>query len=293
MKKITLVLMLAVTAVMQCNAQLLWKVSGNGLSKPSYLFGTFHVAPVSLADSIAGLDEAIKSVDAVYGELSLDDINAAKEQIAPLLMAPADSTINRLFTPAQLAEIDSAFSAIAGQPLSVTSMMNVYKPTMVSTVMLTMLAQKNIVGYVPGATLDAYVLGKGAAASKPVGGLEPLQKQIDLLYCMPIAEQASDLLDMIRVPGGAEKLLLKMTDVYKAGDLDALYDIINDPDAGGLSDSRQGSLLNQRNEAWVEFLLGFIPTTSVLVVCGAGHLPGANGLISRLRGAGYSVEPVN
>ena len=81
-------MMLAVTAVMQCNAQLLWKVSGNGLSKPSYLFGTFHVAPVSLADSIAGLDEAIKSVDAVYGELSLDDINAAKEQIAPLLIQP-------------------------------------------------------------------------------------------------------------------------------------------------------------------------------------------------------------
>ncbi len=293
MKKITLVLMSAVVALIQCNAQLLWKVSGNGLSKPSYLFGTLHVAPVSLADSISGLNEAIESVDAVYGELSLDDINAAQSQIAPLLMAPADSTLNRVFTPAQLAEIDSAFSAIAGQPLNVTSMMNGLKPTVISTVMLTMLAQKNIAGYKAGATLDAYVLGKGAAASKPVGGLEPLQKQIDLLYSVPIAEQASDLLDMIRVPGGAEKLLVKMSDSYKSGDLDALYDIINDPEAGGLSDSRQGPLLNQRNEAWVEFLLGFIPTTSVLVVCGAGHLPGDNGLISRLRGAGYSVEPVN
>ena len=62
---------------------------------------------------------------------------------------------------------------------------------------------------------------------------------------------------------------------------------------GGLLENANDRLLKERNEAGVEFLLGFIPTTSVLVVCGAGHLPGADGLISLLRGAGYSVEPVN
>ena len=35
------------------NAQLLWKVSGNGLTQPSYIIGTHHLAPFSIMDSIA------------------------------------------------------------------------------------------------------------------------------------------------------------------------------------------------------------------------------------------------
>ena len=56
------------------NAQLLWKVSGNGLEKPSFLFGTHHVAPASMIDSIAGFDEAINTCDVVYGEVVKSDL---------------------------------------------------------------------------------------------------------------------------------------------------------------------------------------------------------------------------
>ena len=41
------------------NAQLLWKVSGNGLTQPSYIIGTHHLAPFSIMDSIAGLQKAM------------------------------------------------------------------------------------------------------------------------------------------------------------------------------------------------------------------------------------------
>ena len=41
MKKFSLILALLAIAI-SANAQLLWKISGNGLQKPSYLFGTFQ-----------------------------------------------------------------------------------------------------------------------------------------------------------------------------------------------------------------------------------------------------------
>ena len=44
------------------NAQLLWKVSGNGLTQPSYIIGTHHLAPFSIMDSIAGLQKAMNEM---------------------------------------------------------------------------------------------------------------------------------------------------------------------------------------------------------------------------------------
>ena len=43
-----------ICVALSANAQLLWKVSGNGLSSPSYIMGTHHLAPLSVKDGIAG-----------------------------------------------------------------------------------------------------------------------------------------------------------------------------------------------------------------------------------------------
>ena len=48
-----------ICVALSANAQLLWKVSGNGLSSPSYIMGTHHLAPLSVKDGIAGLQKAM------------------------------------------------------------------------------------------------------------------------------------------------------------------------------------------------------------------------------------------
>ena len=51
MKK-TLALVMLLYITLGAQAQLLWKVSGNGLDHPSYVMGTHHLAPLSIKDSI-------------------------------------------------------------------------------------------------------------------------------------------------------------------------------------------------------------------------------------------------
>ena len=46
-----------ICVALSANAQLLWKVSGNGLSSPSYIMGTHHLAPLSIKDGITGLQK--------------------------------------------------------------------------------------------------------------------------------------------------------------------------------------------------------------------------------------------
>ena len=60
MKRILFSAFLLFVALIGIQAQLLWKISGNGLSKPSYIIGTYHLAPASFADSIPGLKKAAR-----------------------------------------------------------------------------------------------------------------------------------------------------------------------------------------------------------------------------------------
>lgn len=58
MKKL-LGILLFISIALSANAQLLWKVSGKGLEKPSYIFGTYHLSPLSIKDSIAAMPQAM------------------------------------------------------------------------------------------------------------------------------------------------------------------------------------------------------------------------------------------
>ena len=68
MKELILSLVVLFAAI-GSNAQVFYKVSGSNIKGDSYVMGTHHLAPVSILDSIEGFENALKSVDAVYGEI--------------------------------------------------------------------------------------------------------------------------------------------------------------------------------------------------------------------------------
>ena len=67
---------LFICVAFSANAQLLWKVSGNGLNQPSYIIGTHHLAPFSIMDSIAGLKKAMNEPQQVYGEMKMSEMQS-------------------------------------------------------------------------------------------------------------------------------------------------------------------------------------------------------------------------
>lgn len=293
MKRTALFAIMLVAAAVCVNAQLLWKISGNGVKSPSYLFGTHHMAPVAVLDSVPGMAEAVSGSEVLYGELSLDDLTSpATQQIMMQKMtAPADSTLDKVFTAAELAEIDSVFASLVGMPVSLTQQLNGFKPAMLSTVLLATAGAKTVPGFNPAEQLDKTLLQRGLDAGKSVKGLETIEFQSNLLYNSPIAEQAADVLKAIRMDGGPEKQLLQLNAAYRSGDLDALLALMENPETG-MDAEAADKMINNRNAAWVDFLIGMLPTSTMLIVVGAGHLPGPKGVINGLRKAGFTVEPV-
>ena len=68
MNKKTILSVISFFVVLSANAQLLFRISGNGLKEPSYILGTIHYLPGSLLDSIPEYLEAESQCQQMYVE---------------------------------------------------------------------------------------------------------------------------------------------------------------------------------------------------------------------------------
>ena len=114
MKKLILAFLTALVCL-PCAAQLLYKVSGNGLKKPSYVFGTHHLAPFRVADSV-GAVTALHDVEAVAGEIDMANLDMMQMalKMQPMMMAPKDSTLQTLLGDSLFNVANEKFTAITG-----------------------------------------------------------------------------------------------------------------------------------------------------------------------------------
>lgn len=292
MKKLLLsIISILLLGYTSAEAQLLWKISGNGLEKPSYLFGTHHMAPVSVLDSVPGFNEALASADKVYGEMVMADATSPESQQVMMMaaMAPQDSTLTAVLSPAAIDSLNTILAKYLG-PQMTAAALNPVKPAMVSTLLAAAQTQAAFPQYNAAQQLDGEIQSRAAALGKEVGGLETMADQCQALFGGSILAQANDLMQAVRNDDMAIDVVKQLANAYLAGDLQAMLDIMENP-ATGFNDEQADRMINKRNADWIRVLAGMLPTMSVLIAVGAGHLPGDKGLISLLRREGYTVEP--
>ena len=291
MKKISLLLML-LFATIASNAQILYKISGNGAKGDSYIMGTHHLAPISILDSIEGFDAAIKSVDAVYGEIEQGEMNSPQTQQKMMFfaMAPADSTLSKVFTKEQFDSVDNMVKKYSGGQASL-AMLDPMKPALVSQQIALLMNMQAIPGFNPMQQLDTQVQTIGAQAGKEIKGFETVDFQLNVLFGDPISKQANDLLDAVRNEPKLASFTLDLYHAYMSQDLDLLNTLMNDPEMGTKPEDI-ARLVTNRNVNWVSQLQTILPSKSVFVCVGAGHLPGEMGVLNLLREAGYTITPV-
>ena len=294
MKK-TLALVMLLCIALGAQAQLLWKVSGNGLDRPSYVMGTHHLAPLSIKDSISALQQAIDQTDQVYGELVMDEAmkpeNMMKMQQA--MMLPADTTLKSLFTQAQYDTIATVVKNYMGVDLA---LFNKLKPAAITTQLAVALAMKSLKGFNPQEQLDTWFQTQARQAGKKVGGLESIALQVDVLYnSQALTRQALLLHCTATHIDQSIDQSLRMTQAYMKQDLDELLAITEEKvnNACDSTPEEMDALIYRRNADWARQLPAIMKQSPTLVVVGAGHLPGQRGLLKLLQEQGYTVEPMN
>lgn len=101
----TLLLLNSAAIFAQENQSVLWEISGKGLKKPSYLFGTVHTASVKILDQFPKVMQIATSADFALFEKGGNTIGNVED--AEIYSPPLDS----VFTPEEYALVDSFFTA--------------------------------------------------------------------------------------------------------------------------------------------------------------------------------------
>lgn len=265
---------------------LLWKVSGNGLEKPSYLFGTIHMLCKEDAFLGAKLVEAIDQSDKVYLELDMDNLFEMLGVMTKMKMR-GDTTLADLVSKEEYKQIKDYFTEKNSMlPFSVVE---TYKPMIASS----MLMEAQFSACEEQVAMEQLIMTEAKKKGKSLMGLETMAYQMSIFDSIPYKVQAQELLKSITAgeKGSAgDKEFKEMMSAYKEQNLERLGKLITE--SGDDMMQYQDLLLNNRNRNWVEKLKTIMPQTAVVVAVGAGHLPGEKGVISLLRKAGYTVTPI-
>lgn len=263
---------------------LLWRISGNGLQQPSYLFGTMHLLCAEDIDLSDSLRSAISRSNNVYLELQMDNMMEMLGAMQHMGMR-GDTTLADLLSDAEYEKVRSYFEE--HNTLLPFTLLETFKPLLAASLIAEQQAKTcdNMIA------MEQLIMEEAKANDKKIKGLETMDYQLSIFDKIPYKLQAAELYKMITQPEkGDGNEIKKLTDAYRAQELNTLEELTKSEDMGikNFSDL----LLYDRNRNWAAQLKEIMPEGSFVFAVGAGHLPGEKGVINLLRKAGYKVEPV-
>ena len=278
-------------------AQLLYRISGNGLESPSYIVGTYHLAPASFADSIPGMSEAIENTLQVCGELDMMDAfkpeNAARLMQSQML--PEGVTLSSLLTDDQRTRLNALLLEVLGTNLddeAYATQVEHVKPVALSTTLSLAAYIKQAESFNPMELLDNYFQTLALQNGKSVKGFETVDFQMGVLYGADLPKQVEDLMCTVDHFDEASELVDRITAAYFSQDLQQLEAILEEEMEGpcGGSPEDEANLLDNRNHNWIKMMPDMMAEQPTLFAVGAGHLCGEQGVLKLLEGLGYTVE---
>ena len=280
-------------------AQLLYRISGNGLEQPSYIVGTYHLAPASFADSIPGLREAFAATEQVYGEVDMVETlkpeNAAKLQQAMTL--PEGTTLSSLLTKEQMERLNALMRELMGVDMTneaVAAQLDRLLPTVLESQFTLLLYMKNAENYNPADLIDTYFQREAMKSGKAVRGFESADFQMEVLYGAPLEKQLETLMCFVDHFKEDVEMAEFITAAYFSQDMERLGELnLEDQErscAGTPEDNDK--LLYDRNVNWVKAMPSIMSEKPTFFAVGAFHLCGERGVLRMLESAGYKIEPI-
>lgn len=261
---------------------LLWEISGNGLPKNSYVFGTMHLlcdAEKMMSDSLLA---AISKSGQVYFEIDMDNPGEMMGIFRYIRMKD-DKKIGDLLSAEDYARVKEYFSR--NKTVLPFSMMERFKPYFVAA----MLSESKM----PCASkngMEELIMREAKKEGKEIGGLESIAFQASVFDSIPYEEQAKELLKAIDDEAKQDSFTHRMAEIYQSQDLDQIEKLTLEEDAG--VSGYLELFLYGRNANWIAPMSAAMKNQAVLFAVGAAHLPGEKGVLNLLRKAGYRVRPV-
>jgi uncharacterized protein YbaP (TraB family) len=270
-------------AVRPASKGFVWTVERDG--RPvGWLMGSIHMLTPDAYPLPASMEAAFQASQVLVEETDPGELQtpeAVAEVTRRAFFPLGDSLESHVSATTYKTIVDRATKA--GLPLQAVQQM---RPWMVAVTLAAVEIQKG--GYDPALGLDKHFRDRAVAMGKPVRTLEAAMEQVAMLEALGPALQ--DALVVETLSGAASEIAQTraLTAAWKAGDGAGIERLLVDD----MKDSPEifKALLLDRNARWVPQIESCLTTARCLVVVGAAHLVGRDGLIDLLRRRGYRVE---
>lgn len=261
------------------NNSLLWKISGNNLQQPSFLFGTIHLIPKddyfftdTMKHCFDQCDHLVLELD--LGSFTMDD----HKKLSAVSRLKNNKTLEDYVTKKEFKTITGYLKN--NMKLNQEQIDNylTYKP-MFLIIKIISLSMGAITNY------ETALMTRAKMNKMEISGLETIDEQIEVLESLTMEDQLEDIEKIEEAPEEFNKLI----DCYKEQDLKGIEKLTLKKEVT----SRIGpEFFEIRNKKWIPVIEELMQKESIFVACGSGHLVGDIGIISLLREAGYTVTPV-
>ena len=260
-----------------------WKVEKNG--HHLFIGGTIHVLASADYPLPSTFDKAYRESEKLVLETDMQKLQSPGFQATMMreLTYSDGRNLQKVLDRDTYRELEQFFSA-RGIPMAA---INNFKPGMVVT-MMTMVELQRL--GIDGVGVDAYYSARAIEDRKKLGKLEPVETQIAFLANMGAGQEnemlSFSLSDVEQLP----VMMKSMKDAWRRGDMEKLEKL-------GISELEKDfpevykALLLDRNNAWMPQIEAMARTKEIeLVLVGALHLAGRDGLLAQLKARGYKID---
>ncbi|MCW5907985.1 MAG: TraB/GumN family protein [Chitinophagales bacterium] len=264
---------------------LLWKISGNGLQQPSYLFGTMHTSDKRVLQKGEEVLSYFNKADAYAMEL--DPKESFNLSLLSKLMMGKNYSLKKMIPEREYLLLDSVVKAQVGFSLKLFD--NV-APVFIMTILEAAGIDSDNESEHGDEVLDLLFYRKAKEAKKKTIGIETVDEQLKALNVLSYEEQADMLVRSIREYEKSKQTMKDMVRFYTEKQLDSIA-MLNDEDP--MPEKFYKALVTDRNKRMATRIGDLMLKQSLFIAVGALHLPGDKGVIELLRKKGYTVEAEN
>ena len=288
LKKNPLIVLLLCLCAFNVSAQkkynsLLWEISGNGLKKPSYLYGTMHVSNKL----------AFRLGEPFYKAISESDVVAT--EINPDTWFESFITSEEYKQSMNMAKNSQSGRTSSGEALQndrALMVQNAFQQDLSAINQLMYRISAAQANYEESTFLDLYIYKCGKKLNKKIRGVETYRQLMDGLGEASKTDE-NDREDEVPLNPkdkmNAWSTEEKIEEAYRRADLDGLDSLSH----LGMSKREAEFILYKRNKIMGAFIDSVVKTQRLFLGVGAAHLPGEKGLIEWLRKKGYTVKPMD
>jgi len=262
---------------------ILWEISGNGVTKTSYLMGTLKfIGEKEYYLPTEAVDRLKKStLFAIEDQVD----HHAQHELNKNLHFPKGQSLATALSPEDYTKLQEFFATEFGIPKGTfVKRYNHVKPLALSILMTRLSLGEGVRYY------DIELLQIAKKNNVSAYSLESIDRESEALNKFPIEDQAKALMHSIANFNTQKEEFQKIMKDFPDGDLEEIFTYTLHPFENNPVFVEE--FYNKRNEEWLPKIEKMLREETAFVTVGVSHLEGNRGLPALLKAKGYTLTPV-